>query len=70
MAKQNYFRSNAVSDIIATIKNNPNIDFEKLIVKLSVNAPFLKETTAREMLRSLIFDEQVSVNTKGEVNIC
>lgn len=66
----NYFRSVAIGGILKTIKDNPNILYEDLVIKVGVREPFLKKNTAEDFIKNLIIDKQVSVNEKGELKIC
>lgn len=66
----NYFRTSAVAGILAHVKKNPNITYENLVVKCGVRDPYVKRITAKNLIEDLIRDKQLSVNEKGEINIC
>ena len=66
----NFFRKDGIAEILKSVKENPNISYDKLLIKLQVNEPFFKENTAKEAIRLLILDGQISLDDKGMVNIC
>lgn len=56
-----------IEKIKKIIRENENIMYDKLIIKIKVNPPYLSIDKAKEYVSDLVVDEQIVVKENGAV---
>lgn len=58
-----------VNRVLEVIKENEGMAIDKLIIKLTVNDPFLSKLRAKEYVKDLAIDEQIRITKDNKVFI-